>query len=481
MSAAKVVILQLMLNKWRLIGKPYIRWQKTRNNMNENTPTSDSKLKAWLDNLQQESWQLELLVSGFVIFLLLGVYEPLRNFDEQMSHYASSSFELGLLGIPYAVLTAVWFFVLVNLLVHVLFRGLWISTVGLRYVSHDIDFDQLNFHPKFDRFLRKRAGSFDRYIEALEKICSIIFGFTFLLVFMMLSLGLYVAIIVGLMLGLQKSLGMSDNAFQPINNALNLFFTVSGLIYTIDFIGLGWLKRSKWTVHWYYPIYRMMGFMTAARLYRPLYYNLIDNKFGRRVGYLLVPYVILMMMLSSVVIIKDPYMPAEKDEQVRIRGSYYEDELNEQLFSRRPSIPDRYVENGFLEVFIPYLPVLDDTALQVMCSGLEPVEKAGLALRGSINLGASYSKVEPDSILFCMESLHRFYIDDSLYQTDGAYLYDHPLRKDQGLLTVLDVDSLSRGNHILRIESFRAPNSFSPRKGAPDWRENAIIPFWVVK
>ena len=120
---AKVAILYFLLvpcfwQESRTLGE-----ENALNSMNENTSTSDSKLKAWLDNLQQESWQLELLVSGFVIFLLLGVYEPLRNFDEQVSHYASSSFELGLLGIPYSVLAAVWLFVLVNLLVHVLFRS----------------------------------------------------------------------------------------------------------------------------------------------------------------------------------------------------------------------------------------------------------------------------------------------------------------------------------------------------------------------
>jgi hypothetical protein len=36
-------------------------------------------LKTWLDGIQQDSWQLELLISGFVIFLLIGGLEPMSE------------------------------------------------------------------------------------------------------------------------------------------------------------------------------------------------------------------------------------------------------------------------------------------------------------------------------------------------------------------------------------------------------------------
>ncbi|CAH1001421.1 hypothetical protein LEM8419_02324 [Neolewinella maritima] len=42
-----------------------------------NTQEEQAPLKSWLDKLQQESWQLELLISGFVIFLLIGGLEPM--------------------------------------------------------------------------------------------------------------------------------------------------------------------------------------------------------------------------------------------------------------------------------------------------------------------------------------------------------------------------------------------------------------------
>jgi len=45
----------------------------------------------WLEILQQESWQLELLISGFAIFLLAESFEPVRNLDDQINLLLSGS------------------------------------------------------------------------------------------------------------------------------------------------------------------------------------------------------------------------------------------------------------------------------------------------------------------------------------------------------------------------------------------------------
>gem|GEM_PF-6145443 len=38
-----------------------------------------NKLSKWLESLQQESWQLELIISGFAIFLRLSMIDPLQQ------------------------------------------------------------------------------------------------------------------------------------------------------------------------------------------------------------------------------------------------------------------------------------------------------------------------------------------------------------------------------------------------------------------
>jgi hypothetical protein len=124
-----------------------------------------SKLSKWLEFLQQESWQLELVISGFAIFLVGSLGDPLNVLGNRMEVASSGFTNISFLIIPLGVLNGAWFFLLINLILHIILRGLWISTIGLRYVSGGIDWKELNLHPKFERFLQSKIGSYDEYIE----------------------------------------------------------------------------------------------------------------------------------------------------------------------------------------------------------------------------------------------------------------------------------------------------------------------------
>ena len=100
----------------------------------------NSSFKELLDRLQQESWQLELLISGFAIFGLFSAMEPLLiKFDiAQHDQKIVDTF------IWSAALVSCWILI-ANLLIHVVLRGLWIGALGLRFVSGDIDYDELRY------------------------------------------------------------------------------------------------------------------------------------------------------------------------------------------------------------------------------------------------------------------------------------------------------------------------------------------------
>ncbi len=114
----------------------------------------------WLEILQQESWQLELLISGFAIFLLASAYDELDSFEYQIYLLTTGSNYFGTLVLPFQLLRGSWYVLIINLILHVLLRGLWISTIGIRYVSGEIEFEVLNFSPKFDHFLKKANCQF---------------------------------------------------------------------------------------------------------------------------------------------------------------------------------------------------------------------------------------------------------------------------------------------------------------------------------
>jgi len=433
---------------------------------------SKSKLSQWLEVLQQESWQLELLVSGFAIFLLIGTYEPLMDLGRETRLLAQESRIYSALLVPYGILMAVWFALVFNLVIHVLFRGLWISTIGLRYVSDDIDFDYFQFSPRFDKFLRRRIPSFDAYIERLEKICSIIFAFTFLIIFIIISLGVFISLtaVINLTLG---HFGVRDNTFT---NILNILIFVTCLLYFIDFVTLGRIKRVKWFSTIYYPIYRFYGVITLAFLYRSMYYNLIDNKFGRWVGALLVPYIILAMILASVNFVTHAYFPF-RGGKTQLSTLKYDDLRGEKARTNAASIPSKYLDNGYLEVFLPYNPSNDDESIEALCPGLTPAKNTGVKIQGIVSFNNINNwKSDADSLLNCISQMHRLYVNDSLMPDPNFLFYEHPNRANVGLISVLDVNYLNRGEHLLRVESY-----LDARVDGRDtimYQESAYIPFW---
>lgn len=66
-------------------------------------------------------------------------------------------------------------------LFHLAIRGMWIGAIGLRSVSGDFDYNEMRYPDRFTAFLRKRLGSYDDYIQRLERNASVTFSLAFLL------------------------------------------------------------------------------------------------------------------------------------------------------------------------------------------------------------------------------------------------------------------------------------------------------------
>lgn len=121
--------------------------------------------KKLLDKLQEDSWQLELLISGFAIFGLFYAIEPVNQVSIEALKGGETIF--------FRVLNTVKIFLFImifNLIIHIVLRGLWIGALGLRYVSGEIDYDNLNYSDKFTNYLKKKVGSFDNYIWKVRKL-----------------------------------------------------------------------------------------------------------------------------------------------------------------------------------------------------------------------------------------------------------------------------------------------------------------------
>lgn len=424
-----------------------------------------SKLAAWLDSIQQESWQLELIISGVVLFLLLGANTVLEETSIDINKgLLTGKTPLIILATIFVVIRLAYYALLLVFILHLLLRGLWIGAVGLRSVSGDFDYEVLNYQPRFTNWLKSRMGSFDDYIERLEMQCSVAFSFAFLIFFSVVSVGVYSLMIAGVTFGTASLLGVANgNDITPsgwrygLVIFMNLFMVLIGLIYLIDFSTLGWFKRRKWTRWWYFPIYRLLGIVTLARIYRPFYYNLIDHPFGRKLVKRLWLIVIAGMVLASISVVRYDYFPNDDSGKQSLTSGVYLDRVvgKDNFNVKRPSLASRYADRDYLEVFIPYLAASNDRVIKHLYPEMTSAHSTTFAIDGPVNLWKSDNpEVDPDSLLLAHRSIHRLYLNDSLLTDVNWRFYDHPLREQPGLSYDLPVYDLPRGEHELRFENY---------------------------
>lgn len=437
-------------------------------------------LKRWLDNIQQDSWQLELIISGVVIFLLLGAYAPLESLKERfaLDVLTGSSVLMVVVG-GFFVLQIAYFSLLITFFLHLLLRGFWIGAVGLRSVSGDFDYTVLNYQPKYTNWLKKELGSFDDYIERLEIQCSLAFSFAFLIFFCVLSIGSYTLALVGVTISSSWLVGLETTANpsgwqMAVPVIANLFMLLIGLVYLFDFSSLGWLKKRKWLRRVYFPFYRIMGVLTLARIYRPFYYNLIDHPFGRKLVKWLWLVIFGSLVIVSISITRYPYYPTTDLSSSVISPDYYLDERAPNGYNVGiPSLASRYAEQDYLELFVPYLPGVIDRPIEFLYPDLTKARSSDFAIDGPINLWDSKNaNVNNDSLLMAHRSVHRLYLNDSLLQDIPWRFYTHPLRNQPGMRYDLPVYDLPRGEHRLRFETHRLTVQDSLY-----WNEEASIYF----
>jgi len=430
------------------------------------------EFKQLLQKLQEESWQLELLISGFAIFGLFTAYPTieLAVYDAQNSQQTYSFVIYSIAWVSCAIL-------IFNLLLHVMLRGLWIGALGLRYVSGDIDYDDLKYSPKFTNYLKKRVGSFDKYIATLEDYCSVIFAISFLLIFYVLAITftiLAIALIANYLIGSDDLPGWLA---QGVGITL-ILFVIFGMFFTlIDFITLGYLKKKKWISKIYFPIYWVFSFITLSFLYRPLVYNFLDNKFGRRLSFVLVPfYLVIALTLSLRYKTSNYFNSSANSSEIIANNNNYEDLLSEGSFIDNVAIQSKVITDPYLKVFILFTDNIEDR-VYLYNEGLKPEDdKRGLGSEITFNNtfidGAKRDSLRTEYIN-TFNKIYSTRIDSVLIDTE--FIVGKSKNNKMGFESYLSTKNLSEGKHILKV------NRMVIKKKDTSYIRVATIPFWYFK
>lgn len=444
----------------------------------------ENKIDDWLKKLQKESWNLELLISGFSIFLLIQSGEALTDFGRYVQYHYGNQGSMIFALIFVGILRIAVLLLTINLVFHIILRGFWIGAIGLRSVQAKVDYEKLAYSDFFTKVLKSKVKDLDSSLAKLDRICSVIFSFTFLVVCMILSLFLTLIMFSFLSYGINVSQDIENTTIRSILFVIGisviLLFLFCSLIYLIDTLSLGFFKRYKWLSKIYYPIFWFYGVITMAGLYRSIYYHLVSHFPKSKLRLFLFFYMVIPVLVPFHKIDFYQFYPDEWVDQ-RMSSRVYEDLFKDNTWIGRASIPSRIIEEGSLmPLFIRYNVAYNEDILS-LCNDYTPSKQgfffSGFSIGNGLNLNdPGVTEEDPEKLMNCLIRLYEVHIDDSLHTEQQYYFYTHPNQGEKGLQTVLDIQYLQRGSHKIQIKTKSLNDDGELIK-----EDYIAIPFWIDK
>lgn len=395
---------------------------------------AEEKLKPpkWLEEIQQKSWEPEILLSGIVLFGLLQLPDLIDQFvlfykKEVSQRYTDIDNFASLMKLAN-------FWLVSGLIIHLITRGIWIGLVGLSFVlPQGINHSRLNFHGKFETDTG-RIPPINDLILKWERVCSSIFSITFLLFISIVGAYIYLLTLIILPYYIGQKwewLEVNSLPFKIYGYAV----LIIGLVTLFDYLTFGLLKRIKYLDRIYFPIARVVRIVTLSTLYRPVYYYLASN-----VNRWVFTSILLIFLYISYVI-GDSFFDNNEGGSSSISMFYervgtsvysgnYEDRF-EDRYSFRGQIPSEIIEGNTLRLFIPLHPDYDKT-IKDECG--EP---------GDIR--------EDQYFLSCLQDAYIVFLNDSLTRPGLKFNFNQKTQQ-KGLLGWIDISTLPVGENIVEVQ-----------------------------
>ncbi|RLD43623.1 MAG: hypothetical protein DRI86_09600 [Bacteroidetes bacterium] len=392
--------------------------------MKDNETISSNKTPLWIKKLQENSWELELLISGGVIFSLFQLADVFLGFSLMMK--MTSAFPgtdaliiLGMLGIK--ILT-------VGFSVHLLLRAYWLGMVCVNYVFPEGIKEKAfkNKIPFKDSF--RDGGSMQNEIISIDKASGSVMYISIITALVLIGIlfSLLFLLLLTYFFGL-FGLAFNDNI---------VIYTM--LIYFADLILFGFLRKIKYLSYVLYPIFKVYDFITLRFVYQRSLDLFSSNVIKWRAVLGVISLIFLSVFFTYTSIYRIMHWPNAIDvrehrwemapsDNFMSHARYLDQVQRENFMLITPVIQSELITDNHLMIYIPYNKRYD--------SMVELKEGETLA---------SYVEVM---------------IDDSLYSNVNWFNYWPDKNEEIGLKTYVDIKGLKRGQHFLKL-SFNGNSAY---------------------
>lgn len=411
--------------------------------------------------LFKQSSELEILISAAIVFAAFTMIDLVQaGLSSILNNNVSNSSPF----LVIAVLVSLFLSTLLplSILVHFVLRFYWLSLVGLKTTFERQRLEKLRYAPRYLEFLSKK-DNLDVHIAFIDKLCSSIFAFSFLAVFVFCFTTISISLIIGLFVYVIST--FAESWTSDVFNVLLVLFFLACLLSLVDFFSLGILKRirKRWFIRIYYPINRFIGLITFSYFYRGLYYTFITNV-PKRISVVILPLYLLVAVVllnagfhESKLYSEDSY--ASRMGQAAAKSNYYRENFSDRVVLQEPFIKEYYVKEDYLPIYIPITEQLDD-ALVEGCDSIIAINNRGFHWTTYIKLGFMRKKLPPNfdfdaharKVTACFKGNIKLLVDDSIYQSEDFRFFEIQDPKKKTLMTTLNLGALPPGNHALRLE-----------------------------
>jgi hypothetical protein len=440
---------------------------------------NNKKLPDWLEQLQANSWQIELLIAGGVVITLYQLPDYFRR-------YFILTYEtVGLTDFVVLFLLSVYLLtriLLIGFIANLILRSIWVAYIGI-YSSYPEGISAMPQNFK-SWYLRQKAmePSTRQKLERLDRACNIAFSLAILLCLISLSV-IILMLILFLVISWIPFYSFLDTAWFKYSFISVCILLVLGVFERFSF----WLFRKRPGVQsWATRFFRFFDYVTLTFLYKGAWLTLVSNIKAWKIQALIIVYFLAGLLLSinqiGDYLKSNGFFHYDILEQrdfldvptaYRANYNYYYNRIPEKKsFTLKGCIEQDVIKDRYTWVFISYWKVMDRGLKRHLSDSAVPLNYQEMRQLAGEN--AWEQRLLADSLY--KKALAEYMV----LQIDGEPIanvqwYDTQLEKtaEKGFIAYLDTEALSAGNHILEVRL----NDYNWR-GEPFVNNWLNIPFW---
>ena len=440
------------------------------------TGPSDPELAAAGIPDTSPTWELELLISGAVLFALFQIPPVLNSFFAHIEPHATTTMLSAILLVQIYV-KAIVYALTASFVVHLVARAYWVGLVGLHSVfPNGVKWENFKAGPVTLEVYRSRLVSLPAIIARTDNFCSVIFSFAFLLVllfaFTVAVTGVYGAIAYVISHALMG--GKSGETVFIALAALTALVPAATSVIDRRFGNRLGPKSRRILTRMVIFAYRS----TAQGIMSPIFVPLLTNVGRKKI--LAIFYFSLFGILVFVIAERlartdrlsvNGYDYFGASDRFGLDYRFYENQRErDDVFPRLPSIQSDIITGSYVKLFIPYSPRRHNAFIAKACPSLRPIQGRGVQLGADPVLADSVAA----PVLDCLARIHAVTLDGAPRADVQFRFYEHPTTGIKGIITYIPADSLARGQHVITVRQ-PPPEEVTGSTPAPGpW----VIPFW---